>query len=44
MNTHLPITNWLSKLTSLPFGRTRWISRFFVLLDNEIYVYKDEVI
>ncbi|KAG0764569.1 hypothetical protein G6F24_005111 [Rhizopus arrhizus] len=44
MNTHLPITNWLSKLTSLPFGRTRWISRFFVLLDNEIYVYKDELV
>ncbi|KAI8087033.1 uncharacterized protein B0P05DRAFT_569938 [Gilbertella persicaria] len=29
-------------MISLPFGRTRWISRYFVLLDSELRFYKDE--
>lgn len=43
MNTQLPIAQWLTKLIVLPFGRTRWSSRFFVLLDSELRIYKDEV-
>ncbi|KAG1059757.1 hypothetical protein G6F42_028197 [Rhizopus arrhizus] len=37
-----PAAGWLSKMVSLPFGRSRWISRFFVLLDSELRFYKDE--
>lgn len=37
-----PTAGWLSKMSSLPFGRSRWISRFFVLLDSELRFYKDE--
>lgn len=37
-----PTAGWLSKMVSLPFGRSRWISRFFVLLDSELRFYKDE--
>ncbi|KAG1438668.1 hypothetical protein G6F56_012565 [Rhizopus delemar] len=43
MNTQLPIAQWLTKLIVLPFGRTRWSSRFFVLLDSELRIYKDEL-
>ncbi|KAI9252618.1 hypothetical protein BY458DRAFT_522858 [Sporodiniella umbellata] len=42
-NTHLPIAQWLSKQITLPFGRSRWSPRFFVLLDNELLIYKDEL-
>lgn len=38
-----PVAGWLSKMTHLPFGRSRWNSRFFVLLDSELRFYKDEV-
>lgn len=41
--TYLPVAGWLTKMISLPFGRSRWISRFFVLLDSELRFYKDEV-
>ncbi|CEP09337.1 hypothetical protein [Parasitella parasitica] len=37
-----PTAGWLSKMVSLPFGRSRWISRYFVLLDSELRFYKDE--
>ncbi|KAI8978611.1 hypothetical protein BDB01DRAFT_799416 [Pilobolus umbonatus] len=37
-----PIAGWLNKMVSLPFGRSRWISKFFVLLDSELRYYKDE--
>ncbi|KAI9248339.1 hypothetical protein EDC94DRAFT_624998 [Helicostylum pulchrum] len=40
--TYLPVAGWLTKMISLPFGRSRWISRFFVLLDSELRFYKDE--
>ncbi|KAI8085018.1 uncharacterized protein BX664DRAFT_338344 [Halteromyces radiatus] len=36
-----PKAAWLQKMT-LTMGRTRWQSRFFVLLDTEIRYYKDE--
>lgn len=41
--TYSPVAGWLTKMISLPFGRSRWISRFFVLLDSELRFYKDEV-
>lgn len=41
--TTAPVAGWLTKMISLPFGRSRWISRFFVLLDSELRFYKDEV-
>ncbi|KAI8349405.1 hypothetical protein BD560DRAFT_410301 [Blakeslea trispora] len=37
-----PVAGWLTKMISLPFGRTRWISKYFVLLDSELRFYKDE--
>ncbi|KAI9483139.1 MAG: hypothetical protein EXX96DRAFT_557008 [Benjaminiella poitrasii] len=37
-----PLAGWLSKMVSFPFGRTRWVSKFFVLLDSELRFYKDE--
>jgi hypothetical protein len=39
MNTQLPVTNWLLKKA---FTDAQWISRFFVLLDSEIQIYKYE--
>lgn len=42
-STTAPVAGWLTKMISLPFGRSRWISRFFVLLDSELRFYKDEV-
>ncbi|KAI9319645.1 hypothetical protein BX666DRAFT_1309002 [Dichotomocladium elegans] len=38
----IPLANRLSKLTALPFGRTKWQARFFILLDSELRMYKDE--
>ncbi|KAI8137492.1 hypothetical protein BJV82DRAFT_674712 [Fennellomyces sp. T-0311] len=40
--TNAPLAGWLAKLTALPFGRSRWQQRFFVLLDSELRYYKDE--
>ncbi|KAI7895529.1 uncharacterized protein EV154DRAFT_599133 [Mucor mucedo] len=40
--TCTPVAGWLTKMIPLPFGRSRWISRFFVLLDSELRFYKDE--
>ncbi|OBZ81861.1 hypothetical protein A0J61_10090 [Choanephora cucurbitarum] len=37
-----PVAGWLTKMTPLPFGRVRWVSKYFVLLDSEIRFYKDE--
>ncbi|KAI8889847.1 hypothetical protein K501DRAFT_328965 [Backusella circina FSU 941] len=31
----------LAKMIPLPFGRSRWVSRYFVLLDSELRLYKD---
>ncbi|KAI8992057.1 hypothetical protein BDF20DRAFT_847995 [Mycotypha africana] len=39
---HAPVAGWLSKMIALPFGRSRWVSRYFVLLDSELRYYKDE--
>lgn len=33
----------LAKMIPLPFGRSRWVSRYFVLLDSELRLYKDPV-
>lgn len=38
-----PMAGWLAKMTPLPFGKSRWQDRFFVLLDTELRYYKDEV-
>jgi hypothetical protein len=43
MTLTTPVAGWLTKMISLPFGRSRWISRYFVLLDSELRFYKDEV-
>ncbi|KAI9314509.1 hypothetical protein BX666DRAFT_1967436 [Dichotomocladium elegans] len=40
--TTAPLAGELSKMTLLPFGRTRWHSRYFVLLDSQLRIYKDE--
>ncbi|KAJ8662264.1 hypothetical protein O0I10_001957 [Lichtheimia ornata] len=37
-----PMAGWLAKMTPLPFGKSRWQDRFFVLLDTELRYYKDE--
>ncbi|KAL0094922.1 hypothetical protein J3Q64DRAFT_1845265 [Phycomyces blakesleeanus] len=37
-----PRAGRLSKLTVCPFGRPRWQSRFFVLLNSELRYYKNE--
>ncbi|KAI7882413.1 PH-domain-containing protein [Lichtheimia hyalospora FSU 10163] len=37
-----PMAGWLAKMTPLPFGRSRWQDRFFVLLDTELRYYKDD--
>ncbi|KAI7871352.1 hypothetical protein BDF14DRAFT_1766070 [Spinellus fusiger] len=37
-----PKSEWLSKLNTSSFGRSKWSSRFFVLLDSELRYYKDE--
>ncbi|CEI95936.1 hypothetical protein RMCBS344292_10110 [Rhizopus microsporus] len=37
-----PIAGWLCKLNSLPFKRSRWVSRYFILLESELRCYKDE--
>ncbi|KAI8365855.1 hypothetical protein EDC96DRAFT_481215 [Choanephora cucurbitarum] len=37
-----PVAGWLTKMIPLPFGRARWASKYFVLLDSELRFYKDE--
>ncbi|KAI7903986.1 uncharacterized protein BX663DRAFT_560326 [Cokeromyces recurvatus] len=39
----VPVAGWLSKMiVPLPFGRSCWSSKFFVLLGSELRYYKDE--
>ncbi|KAL0077393.1 hypothetical protein J3Q64DRAFT_1769245 [Phycomyces blakesleeanus] len=42
MSFIVPKSDWLAKLSSGSFGRSRWRSRYFVLLDSELRYYKDE--
>lgn len=43
MSLVLPASGWLKKKTHLPLGGSRWALRYFILLDSELRVYKDEV-
>ncbi|KAI7852164.1 hypothetical protein BDC45DRAFT_514482 [Circinella umbellata] len=41
-DTNTLLAGWLSKLTTLSFGRTQWQYCYFMLLDSEFRFYKDE--